>query len=400
MHAEIKFLMDLAIILLSTKVFGTISKKFGMPEVVGALIAGIVIGPAVLGIEHETEFITEIAKLGVIVLMFMAGTETDLKELKKCGKASFIIAVLGVLIPLIGGFVVAGVFDGENIFHIEKIQLLQDIFVGVILTATSVSITVQTLQEMGKFRTASGTAILGAAIIDDILGIIILAIITGISNPSVKIGIVILKILGFFITALILGYITHKILMFLINKYSVNSATGIICFSFCLIMAYISENYFGVADITGAYFAGIVVGCTPALKYVEQKMQPLSIMLLSPVFFASIGIKTTISAINSSLMIFTILLLIVAVLTKFVGCGLGARMCGYSREESLQIGTGMISRGEVALIVANVGVPLGLMPSKLFTPIIIVVIVTTILTPILLKLVYANINNEADLEIL
>ena len=320
MHTEIKFLMDLVVILLSTKIFGAISKRLGMPEVVGALIAGIVIGAAVLGIEHETPFINEISKLGVIVLMFMAGTETDLKELKRCGKSSFIIAVLGVMIPLLGGFFVAEMFDGVSFAQMTRTQLLQEIFIGVILTATSVSITVQTLQEMGKFKTPSGTAILGAAIIDDILGIVILAVITGMSSEGVNVGMVVFKIVAFFIVAIIVGVLVHKLLIKLIEKHGVNSGIAITAFAFCLGMSYIAEVYFGVADITGAYFAGIVVGCTPALEYMEHKMQPLSIMLLSPVFFASIGIKTTISGMNISIMMFKIALLIVEVLTKIVGC--------------------------------------------------------------------------------
>ncbi|MCY6370011.1 cation:proton antiporter [Clostridium ganghwense] len=396
---EIKFLMDLAIILLSTKILGLISKKFGMPEVVGALLAGIIIGPVVLGIEHDTEFIEQVAKLGVILLMFTAGTETDLKELKKCGKASLVIAVLGVLVPLIGGFVVAGIYTNGSLLGMNKQQLLQNIFIGVILTATSVSITVQTLQEMGKFKTPSGTAILGAAILDDILGIIILAVITGMSDSSVKISTVLLKIVGFFLAAAILGYVFYKILMILTDKYGVNKTTGIFSLVFCLMMSYIAENYFGVADITGAYFAGVVVACTPAMKYVEEKIHPLSFMLLSPVFFASIGIKTTVDGMNSGLVVFTIVLLVVAILTKLLGCGLGARMCGYSKSESIQIGTGMISRGEVALIVANVGVPVGLMPPKLFAPIIIVVIVTTVVTPVLLKFVYSTNDSTVNVEV-
>lgn len=396
MHIGIKFLMDLAIILLSTKIMGFISKKFGMPEVVGALLAGIIIGPIVLGIEADTEFIEQISKLGVILLMFMAGTETDLKELKKCGKASLVIAILGVVMPLIGGFVVAEIYSNVSIFSISKQQLLQNIFIGVILTATSVSITVQTLQEMGKFKTPSGTAILGAAIIDDILGIIILAIVSGMSDPSVKISMVLLKIVGFFLVAAVLGYVFYKTLIMLTQKYeSSNNGISIFSLVFCLIMAYLAEHYFGVADITGAYFAGISVACTPFVKQIEEKIHPVSFMFLSPVFFASIGIKTTVGRMNNHLIVFTLLLLLIAIITKLLGCGLGAKMCGYSNSEAIEIGTGMISRGEVALIVANIGISLGLMKTELFAPIIIVVIITTIVTPIFLKLVYSK-NNSSD----
>ena len=201
------YLFDLAIILLSTKLFGLITKKFNMPQVVGALLAGVILGPAVLGFMEETSFIKEVAEIGVIVLMFCAGMETDINELKRSGKSSFIIAVAGVLIPIIGGFGVAYFFNKPGMIESDAsgTVLLQNIFIGIILTATSVSITVETLKEIGKLKTSSGNAILGAAIIDDILGIIALTIVTSMADSSVKIGVVLVKILGFFVFAGICG---------------------------------------------------------------------------------------------------------------------------------------------------------------------------------------------------
>ncbi len=199
-----RYLLDVALILISTKLFGLLTKRFDMPQVVGALLAGLILGPAVLGILSETTFMDRIAEIGVIVLMFTAGLETDIQELKHSGKASFIIALLGVLFPLGGGFLVA------RLFNSSPDAFLQNVFIGVILTATSVSISVETLKEMGKLSTRSGNAILGAALIDDILGIIALTVITSLADKSVNIGLVLLKIVAFFAVSVVIGLLGHK----------------------------------------------------------------------------------------------------------------------------------------------------------------------------------------------
>ncbi|WP_125152966.1 cation:proton antiporter [Clostridium rectalis] len=388
---SIDFIMDLAIIMLSTKTLGVLAKRFQMPQVVGALLAGLIIGPAILGIVNETDFISNLSKLGVILLMFSAGIETDLNELKKCGKASFIIAIIGVLVPLIGGFAVASFYNNTgNIFNNNTKIILENVFIGVILTATSVSITVETLQEMGKLKTSSGTAILGAAIIDDVLGIVILTIVTSLANPSVHITTVLFKIVAFFALSVVVVLVFKKIFNKLSYIYGEKRRVAIIALSFCLIMSFVSEHFFGVTDITGAYIAGVVISGTPIMNYVEKKISTVSYMLLSPIFFANIGINTTIGNMNFVLVTFTAILLLVAILTKVVGCKLGARACGYTKSESLRIGVGMISRGEVALIIANLGVSQGILEIKYFAPIIIVVIITTLITPILLKIVYSK----------
>lgn len=390
---SMNFLLVLAIILLSTKTLGLITKRFQIPQVVGALIAGLILGPAVLGIIHESEFISQLSKLGVILLMFGAGLETDLDELKKCGKASFIIAVIGVVVPLIGGFLVASFYNNSgSLFGGDLKIILENVFIGVILTATSVSITVETLQEMGKLKTPTGTAILGAAIIDDILGIIILTIVSSMANPSVNLTVVLLKIVGFFVVAMVVGFAFHYFFNKLCSSIGEKRRLPIIALSFCLIMAFGAEHFFGVADITGAYIAGLVISCTGACHYVTKKTEVVSYMLLSPIFFANIGINTTVGQMDMPMIMFTLILLVVAILTKVVGCEIGARACGYSRMESRQIGVGMISRGEVALIVANMGVSMNILSNKFFAPIILVVIVTTIITPVLLKMVYAEKN--------
>ncbi|HAT4315436.1 TPA: cation:proton antiporter [Clostridium perfringens] len=391
-----EFLFDLALILISTKLFGLITKKVRMPQVVGALVAGVILGPAVLNVLSETEFIQKLAELGVIVLMFTAGLETDINQLKKTGKASFIIAVLGVIIPLAGGFFIASIFNNGN----DVNTILQNVFIGIILTATSVSITVETLKEMGKLNTRSGNAILGAAIIDDILGIIALTITTSLADPSINVIIVLAKIVMFFIFAGFAGYLFHWAFIKLDERYQRDLRRFvIIAFVFCLLLSFCAEEFFGVADITGAFIAGLVISDSNRSKYLNSRFETLSYMLLSPIFFASIGIKVQLTAMTKTIFIFAILLLLVAILSKIVGCALGAKLCKYSNREAIQIGTGMISRGEVALIVANKGIAMGLMLPEFLAPVVIVVVVTTIVTPILLKVVFNNKSKSVDLNV-
>ncbi|EJT6502920.1 cation:proton antiporter [Clostridium perfringens] len=391
-----EFLFDLALILISTKLFGLITKKVRMPQVVGALVAGVILGPAVLNVLSETEFIQKLAELGVIVLMFTAGLETDINQLKKTGKASFIIAVLGVIIPLAGGFFIASIFNKGN----DVNTILQNVFIGIILTATSVSITVETLKEMGKLNTRAGNAILGAAIIDDILGIIALTITTSLADPSINVIMVLAKIVMFFIFAGFAGYLFHWAFIKLDERYQRDLRRFvIIAFVFCLLLSFCAEEFFGVADITGAFIAGLVISDSNRSKYLNSRFETLSYMLLSPIFFASIGIKVQLTAMTKTIFIFAILLLLVAILSKILGCALGAKLCRYSNREAIQIGTGMISRGEVALIVANKGIAMGLMLPEFLAPVVIVVVVTTIVTPILLKVVFNNKSKSVDLNV-
>lgn len=389
------YLLDIALILLSTKVLGLLTKKYQMPQVVGALLAGLIFGPACLNLLSETDFLKQMSELGVIVLMFGAGLETDIQEMKKSGKAAIVIALMGVIIPLLGGFGVATLLSKPE-FAVEGTSIvLQNVFIGVILTATSVSITVETLKEMGKLSTAVGNAILGAALIDDILGIIALTIITSLADTSVQIGVVLAKIVLFFVFAAVVGIAFYKVF----KKWTMKDDEQrrryvIVAFAFCLLMAYIAEEYFGVADITGAFLAGLIISNTVKREYIGHRFETMSYLLLSPIFFASIGLSVEIESMSAELVIFAIALLIMAIISKVIGCGLGAKICGYSNKEALQIGTGMISRGEVALIVASKGSALGLISAELFGPIVIMVVVTTVITPILLKMVFREKNTS------
>ena len=388
---DFSFLFDLAIILLSTKVLGLVTKKFKMPQVVGALLAGLIFGPACLGLIQETSFIDMTAEIGVIVLMFCAGLETDVKELKKCGKASFIIALLGVIVPLVGGYFVGVAFNVPGVIDSDAgaSTFLQNIFLGIILTATSVSITVETLKELGKLKTRSGNAILGAAVIDDILGIIALTVVTSLSDSSVSVWIVLLKILGFFAFACLAGFLFYKGY----RKWRESAPRAlhrhaIVCFVFCLLMSFAAEKLFGVADITGAFIAGLVISMTQHTRYLASKFDVLSFLYLSPIFFASIGLKVSLPNMTGTIVLFAVVYVLAAVVTKVVGCYAGAKLCHYKEYQARRIGIGMISRGEVALIVASKGASLGLLGSNFLGPVVIVVVATTIVTPILLKIVF------------
>lgn len=377
------FLLTIAIIMLSTKVFGLTSERVHMPQVVGALVAGVLVGPSVLGWVGESDFLVKAAEIGVIILMFNAGLDTDMEELKKTGFASFIIAVIGVIVPLIGGLGCYLLFANDPS---DPFNMLRAAFVGVVLTATSVSITVETLRELGKLKSRVGTAILGAAVIDDILGIVVLTVLTAFTDPTVQPLLVFGRIVLFFVFVLVIGLIMNKVFGKMEQLWNHHRRIAIYALVFAFLMSYVAECFFGIADITGAYFAGIVICNLSATRdYVASKTNVLGYMLFSPLFFASIGIKTDLEGLTGTLVLFAVTLTVIAILSKIIGCGLGARLMGFRAYDSLSIGLGMVSRGEVALIVAQKGEQAGLIDSSLFPAIVLVVIVTTLVTPILLK---------------
>lgn len=389
------FLLFLAIIMISTKILGLFTRKIHMPAVVGALVAGVILGPSCLNLITLTGdtgvFLEQMAEIGVILLMFNAGLETDLSELKKNGVASFVTALIGVVVPLIGGFLGYAFFFHTDFSDYDEV--LKAVFVGVVLTATSVSITVETLREMGKLKGKVGTTILGAAVIDDIIGIIVLTIVTSLKDTSVSPITVVLKIVLYFVFIAVLIFVLTKLKVF-VEEQDEKRRTAIICVALCFILSYISEEYFGIADITGAYFAGLMLCTMKVGPYVARRCEIPSYLIFSPVFFASVGLKVTLGGMDASIWIFAIILLVIAILSKVVGCGLGAKICGCTGKEAFQVGIGMISRGEVALIVAQKGYASGMLDDVLFAPIVLVVIVTTLITPILLKLVMKDNDSE------
>lgn len=387
------FLLDVAMIIIATKLFGLLTRRIEMPQVVGALLAGLILGPGCLNLLNETDFLTQISEIGVIILMYSAGLETDISELKKSGKASFVIALIGVLVPLAGGFAVG------HLFNPEPAAFMENIFIGVILTATSVSITVETLKEMGKLSTTSGNAILGAALIDDVLGIVCLTLATSMASEGVSIVMVLVKIIAFFAISLGLGYVLHGAFDRWMGKYKKDLRRfPILSFAFCLAYSFVAEEFFGVADITGAFIAGLIIANTSHSKYIAHRTDSLGYMFFTPVFFASIGLKVVIPEVTPYVISFGCVITLVAILSKVVGCAAGAKVCGMTNKESIRVGVGMVSRGEVALIIASKGISMGILGESVFTPLIIMVVVTTVITPILLKIAYKDAKEPVSIQ--
>ncbi len=386
-------LRDLAIILLFAKCFGILARKFKAPQVVGQIIAGLIVGPCLLGWISQTEFITEMAEVGVIILMFSVGLESDLKELIKTGPVAFLIACAGVFVPLVCGAVLYMGFYGVSPWGSENFY--KAVFMGTIMTATSVSITVASLQELGKIKSKVGTAIVSAAIIDDVIGIIVLTFVIGFKNPESNPGMVVVKTVAFFAVAIVGGFLVHKLFLTLDKRYPHTRRIPIVSVAFCFALSYIAEKYFGIADITGAYVAGVVLCNLSDNEYIERKVDVSSYMFFGPIFFASIGLKTSFDSMNGKLIAFCICFVIVALLAKVIGCGLVSRLCKYSGSDSLKIGVGMMTRGEVALIVAQKGLAAGLLTADYFTAVILLILVSSILTPIVLKLLYTREDKKA-----
>ncbi len=385
---EYTYLLVLALILLSTKILGVASEKIHMPQVVGALLAGIILGPSGLGVMHSSDFLVKTAEIGVIMLMFTAGIDTDLSELKRTGAKSFVVAVMGVFVPLIiCGALYFFFFGQELTFE----NILKAAFVGSVFSATSVSITVETLNEMGKLKTTTGTVLLSAALIDDILGIVVLSVLSGLSTGNSNPLIVIVRIAVFFVFTFAVGWIMNKVFTSIAEVHWHSRRVAIWALAFCLIMAYCAEALFGVADITGAYFAGLILcNVTKCRQFVAKKFTVTAYMVFTPVFFASVGMKTNLRTMNSSILIFAVFLVIGAVVSKIIGCGLGAKMCKFTNHQALVIGTGMVARSEVALMVAQKGIDAGMIDSTILPAIIVSVIASALITPILLKLEIAH----------
>lgn len=384
-----KTLLSIALILVFTKLGGLISRKLKMPEVLGALIAGVVIGPIVLNLVEYDSNIKLLSNLGVIMLMFLAGLETNVEEFRKAGLSSLIIAVAGIVLPLVLGTLGAYIF-----FH----NFWENIFVGVILTATSVSITVETLKELGKLNTRSGINILGAAVIDDILGLILISIVLAAAQTSgsasgtsgvVSIMYVLIKVILFCLFSIVGVVYVPKYM----NKFTRNIKPGrdllTLIISIAILMAYIAESL-GIAAITGAYVCGLMFSSLDHREYLEKNIKAISSGFLSLIFFASVGIEANLRGINLEVIFITLVMFIIAVFGKVAGCGGAARLIKMSRSESIQIGTGMISRGEVAIITANIGLQKGIISEEIFLPTLIIVILTTMTTPVLLKLAYSH----------
>ncbi|MCR5101990.1 MAG: cation:proton antiporter [Butyrivibrio sp.] len=381
-------LLQLAIIVIASKAFGLLARKIKAPQVAGEIIAGLLIGPSFLSLIQPSDFLTEIAEIGVILLMFGAGLETNLSELKKTGIKATLIACCGVFIPLICGTILYMAFYGASAVGTD--EFYKAIFIGTILTATSVSITAQTLREMGKLSDIVGTTIMSAAIIDDVIGIVVLTIVIGFKDPTTNVPQVIINTVLFFVFAIIVGFIIYKIFKLVDKRYPHTRRIPILGMALAFSFAYIADAYFGVADITGAYIAGIILCSLDDSEYISRKMDINSYMLFGPVFFCSIGLQTDIKSLDTTILIFSLAFVVVGMLSKIVGCGLMSKVLKFNTLDSLKIGAGMMTRGEVALIVAQTGLGVGMLESQFFTAVILLIIISSITTPIVLKVLYSK----------
>lgn len=405
------FMLDLALILFTTKLFGILMKKVNLPQVLGALIAGVLLGITGLVKSQGNVGLELFSAIGVNLIMFCAGMETNFTEIKKNGAASILITSLGVIVPLLFGF-------GTS-FLIPNISMKSRWFFGVILTATSVGITVATLKELGVLHGKVGTSIVTAAILDDIIGVIILAFFT--ANVTEKslgaqlinlfggdytklIGLaVLLNVLLFFLIGISIGLLIHFGFKLLAKRSPHTrrlSIFGLIC---CFLYAWGAEKLFGLAAITGSFLAGMMIAHLPQSEYVESRIDTSTYMMFSPIFFANIGISLPYNELvenfSWSIVLFSIVFVIAGLASKIIGCGIGAAICKYKPNQCLKVGVGMMVRGEVCLIVAKAGESAGLIDSSFFPAIVILIIVSSIIVPIILKVLFRKyaieqISNE------
>jgi Kef-type K+ transport system membrane component KefB len=384
--------LALTIIIVAAKAGGWLSLRLGQPAVLGELLAGLVLGPTVINLLHLPAFnspsleetILNLAELGAVMLMFIAGMEVDLDAMRGVGRPAVPAGVLGVMVPLAAGALVAIPFGyaGE-----------EAIFIGIMLTATSVSISAQTLIELGVLRTREGLAMLGAAVVDDVLVIVLLSVflaLAGGESAADAVGLVVLRIVVYLVLAAGVGWFVLPPLLRWVDRQPISEGLAALVLASVLLFAWAAEVVGGLAAITGAFLAGLGLSRTPLRDKTEGKMRTITYAFLVPIFFVSIGLQADARSIAGPSFLLLVALLLTAVLSKIVGGGLGARLGGFPGREALRVGVGMISRGEVGLIVAAVGVSQGLVDPDVFSIVVVLVLLTTILTPILLRQVYAR----------
>ena len=375
--------LELALILIVAKLFGYLTVRLGFPAALGQLIGGIIIGPSILGLVGYNESVKLLADLGVVMLLFLAGLETDVEEFKHVGVPAFIIAALGVLIPFILGYVGAVAWGYSNI---------EAMFLGGVLTATSVGLTTSILMEMKRLRTRVGTTILAAAVVDDILGIIVLTILVGINTRgSVYIEdllIILGEVVLYFGIGLLIGNPAVREALRLSERITLPETVTAFAIAIMLIFAYLAEQ-FQIAGITGAYLAGLLVASSDEAREIDRKFMTIGYSLFIPIFLVSIGIESDVRILAHA-GAFAILYAVLAIVGKIVGCGFGAFVSKFKSVEALQIGVGMIPRMEVALIMANVGLREGVFDRGTFAIPVTMVVITTIVTPFLLKWAFSK----------
>lgn len=396
-----EILLPIGLILLISKFFQIVCRKIKFPIVVGMLLSGVLLSFIKL-IPNQNVFNADImegleflSKIGVVLIMFEAGLETDTKQIKSCGIPSLIITLLGVVMPMGLGFLV-------SFLMFRDASIWTHLFYGTILTATSVSVTIATLKELGKLNSKVGTSIVSAAIIDDILGVIILSVVVSLSGSSkggMDILFVILKTIGFFAFSVLLGYLVRLIFNWIEKRHPHAQRLPIFSLAVCFLFSYVAEVVFSIADITGAFVAGLILSKLKNHDYIDRRAEQASYMLFSPIFFAMIPISNMFSessSIDGKFIVFGVLFIIAGILGKLLGCGIGSLACKYSLKDSYRVGLGMMVRAEVCLVCATKGIDAHLVDSNIMFFIIILILITSFATPLLLKLSYKNEHNNQD----
>lgn len=423
----LQLLLLLVVIVFAAKAAGALSMRYGQPAVFGEILIGLLLGPTVLDLLHLWPFsssavalehtIKDFSEIGVILLMFVAGLETDLIEMKRVGRVAFWAATGGVVLPMAGGAIASRIFS---------YGWRESIFIGTVLTATSVSISAQTLMELKQLKSKEGSTILGAAVIDDVMGIIVLSFVVAFasigggaametektlpmllsqsffnSNKAAEIALVMLLMTGFFAVSIWFGWHYFNRLMEKVKKIPASQALLAATVGIALLYAFFAQYVGQVAAITGSYIAGVLFAQTNFKREIDEGIHPLTYSILVPVFFISIGLEADGRALlgDSSKLMLLMTILLVAILGKVIGCFFPSLLCGFNRQESLRVGVGMISRGEVGLIVAGVGLASGVINQEVFSIMVIMVLVTTMVTPLLLRLVFPKVQEERGYEV-
>ncbi len=402
-------LLPLAAILVISKIFGKICVRLGIPQVIGLIVAGILVS-VVEYIPGQT-FLTDgspamvglgfFAKIGVVLIMFNAGLDINIRQIRSVGLPATAITLAGVFVPMIMGFVTACLIRNGALTGLSHDQYFTNLFYGVIMTATSVSVTVATLQELGKLNSKIGSTVVTAAILDDIVGIIVLSVVIGMSgkeggqteNP----WIVLMKTVLFFVAAVLVGWAARKLFAIVERKYPHHRLLPVMSVALCFFFAYAAEAFFGVADITGAFVAGMVLSSNPEANYIERRSEIMGYMMFTPVFFANIVIANKFRLPDMNMLIFGLAFVVIAMLGKVIGCGGTALLCKYDKKDAFRVGIGMMARAEVALVCAQKGVDSGLIHPDIMPFILLLIVVSSLLTPLFLKISYKEDKKKIDM---
>jgi Kef-type K+ transport system membrane component KefB len=384
----------LAIILLTAKMAGYLAIQLGQPSVLGELVVGILLGPSLLNLlnlpafdeELMKEILDLIGEIGVLLLMFLAGLELHVNELRSTGKVSVLSGTMGVLLPVLLGYL-TGLLAGLTQEHA--------MFLGLSLGATSVSISARTLMELKQLRSRVGLGVLGAAVFDDILVILLLSIFFALDSGTGGLGSILLvfgRMVVFFALAFLFGFWLLPLLVRWVRELPVSQNVLSLSIITMLAFSIAAELIGGMAAITGAFLAGLMFARSPERENLEPRISALAYGFFVPIFFVDIGLSVDIKAVFPTVG-FTLIVILVAVASKLFGAGLGARWAGFSWRESAQLGSAMVSRGEVGLIIAAVGLSAGLVSDSVFASIVGMVIVTTLITPPMLRSLF-DIHKE------